>query len=140
MSSFSLSAAKAVSQREDRGASVALRDEQGEALTVTIDGETMPVIARVAGKLSATYRKAEQAAADKAIKRRSMDVTAEAIERQQLDIIAACVLSWNLYDGDTPIPCTKENVVTVFLAAPWIRRDIEGAMSDPARFLADGAE
>ena len=65
-----------------------------------------------------------------------MDVTAESIERQQLDILAACVLSWNLTDGDTPIPCTKENVATVFMAAPWIRRDIEGAMSDPARFLA----
>ena len=136
MSTFSLSAAKAVSTREDEGAAIALRDELGDALTVTVDGETVPVIARVAGKLSATYRRAEQAAADRAIKRRQMDVTAESIERQQLDILAACVLSWNLHDGETPIPCTKENVVTVFMAAPWIRRDIEGAMSDPARFLA----
>lgn len=134
---FSLKAAKAVSSREDKGTKVPLRDEFGEPLMVTAaDGITDAAFAVVVGKLSGIYRKAEQAVNDRTLKRRTTELTAELLEAQELEKLAKCVLSWNLTDDGRAIPATTENVVTVFLAAPWIRRDLEAVMNDPARFLA----
>ena len=136
MASFSLAGAADVAVQQDAGTVVVLHDQTGEVLTYTdTDGKTVEVTALVAGSLSNTYRRAEDAQRDRAIKRRSTQLTGEMLVRQQMELTASCVLSWTLRDGDKPIPCTKENVLTVFTAAPWIRTEIEAAMSDAARFL-----
>ncbi len=136
---FSLKGAAAVATREDEGTDVALLDEQREPLMTLVDGVEVPAVAHVAGKLSSVYRRAEQNANDKLAKafkaNRAKEFDAEAQAEHSMRIIAACVQSWNLTDNGTPIPCTVDNVVQVFKAAPWVLRDIEGAMSDPARFL-----
>ena len=136
MASFSLAGAADVAARQDAGTVVVLHDEVGDVLTFTdADGKVVEVSALVAGSLSSTYRKAEDAQRDRAIKRRSTTLTGEMLTRQQMELTAACVLSWNLRDGDKPIPATRENILTVFLAAPYLRAEIEGAMQDAARFL-----
>ncbi len=136
MGSFSLKGAADVAARQDRGTRVALRDEHGDPLTYTnAEGEVVESTALVAGQLSSLYRKAEDALRDRQLKRRSTVLTAELLNRQQLELIAACVLKWDLFDEERPVPCTKENVITVLIAAPWIRADIEAAMADAARFL-----
>lgn len=136
MAGFSLQGAADVAASQDAGTVVVLHDHEGEALTWTdAEGKEREVTATVAGALSSTYRKAEDAQRDKMLKRRSVTLTGEMLARQQMELTAACVLSWTLRDGDKPIPATRENVVTVFLAAPWIRAEIEAAMSDAARFL-----
>ena len=134
---FSLSGAKKVSAREDKGVEVVLKDEFGDPLTVLgPDNNTLPAVAIVAGKLSARYRSAEQRINDRTLKRRQTDFTAEILERNEIEKIAACVLSWNLTDNGKPIPADLGNVRMVLQVAPWIRRDLEAAMSEPARFLA----
>jgi len=137
-STFSLAAARAVGAREDRGARVALRDELGDPLRV-LDAESGSVtdaFALVAGRHSARFRQAEQRVNDRALKRRNLEITAEIIERNELEKVASCVLSWNLTDNGKPIPCDLPNVVEVLRAAPWIRREFETAMGEPSRFLA----
>jgi len=139
MSEFSLQGAQEVSAQHDKGTWVVLKDSVGEPFTYTdADGVVRECKALVAGQMSTIYRKAEHLNRDKQLKRRSMTLTAETLDRHQLDVIAACVLEWNLQDKGVPIPCTKENVVKVFTAAPWMRNDIEAAIADGARFL-DGA-
>jgi len=136
MASFSLQGAADVAAQQDAGTEIVLHDQTGEPLTYTAaDGSTVEVTALVAGSLSSTYRRAEEAQKDKMLKRRSQTLTGELLTRQQVELTAGCVLSWTLRDGDKPIPCTKENVVTVLTAAPWIRTEIEAAMNDAARFL-----
>lgn len=140
MSTFSLQGATELMAQQDRGTRVVLRDAYGETLTIkeVIDGVETDVEcwALVAGQLSATYRKAEDALRDRQLKRRTaMQLNSETLVKQQMELTAACVLNWNLRDGARVIPCTRENIVTVFIAAPWIRTEIEAAMADPARFL-----
>lgn len=136
MGTFSLQGAQAVTAAQDKGTVMVLKDHEGNPFTYT-DGAGVEheCTARVAGQLSATYRKAEDAMRDRQLKRRSLTITAEMLTKQQLELTAACVLDWNLQDGDKPIPCTREHVIKVLTAAPWIRTDIEAVIADPARFL-----
>ena len=136
MSGFSFQAATDVAATQDKGTVIVLKDQMGEPFTYTDStGNECECTARVAGQLSSTYRKAEDAMRDRQLKRRSITLTGEALARQQMELVAACVLEWNLHNDGKPLPCTKENVIQVFTAAPWIRADIEAVMSDPARFL-----
>ena len=136
MAGFSLHGAAEVATQQDEGTTVVLRDHTDEPITfVDADGTAVEVTARVCGTLSATYRKAHDAQRQKWFKRGSGTPTVEQIDAQQAETVAACVLSWTLCDDGKPIACTKENVLTVFKVAPWIRAQIEAAMADPARFL-----
>lgn len=136
MSKFSLSGAKDVATQQERGTSVVLRDHLGDPFTyVNETGTEVECTAMVAGQFSALYRRAEEAQRDRHLKRRSMQLTGELLARQQIELVAACVMEWNLRDGEKPISCSKENVISVLTVAPWIRADIEAAISDPARFL-----
>lgn len=140
MSVFSLQGAVDLAAGQDRGTRMILKDPTGEPLTTAETDaagnvSSVECWAMVAGQLSSIYRKAEDAMRDRQLKRRSMTLTGEMLAKQQAELIAACVLDWNLHDGPKPIPCTKENILTVFAVAPWIRTDIEAVMSDPARFL-----
>jgi hypothetical protein len=136
MSVFSLKGAAAVASAQDEGVVIVLKDEQGDPLTfVDADGSTKDVTARIAGEFSSTFRRAQEDQRNKALKRRSQQLTGDALERSNLELTAACVLEWTLRDGDTPIECSKTNVITVLTAAPWIRREIEAVRDDAARFL-----
>lgn len=133
---FSLSSARDVSDREEKGTRVTLKDETGETLMVKdAQGNPVPAVAVIVGRNSRTFRRIEQAQADRLLRRRSADLTAEVIENNELEKVAGCVKEWNLSDDGKPIPCDRENVITVLRAAPWIRRDFETAMADASRFL-----
>ena len=58
------------------------------------------------------------------------------------DEVIAAIQVWagkvdgvNADEKGTPLPCTKENVIAVLVAAPWIREEVEAAMNDHARFF-----
>jgi len=138
MGTFSWKGAADVASKQDEGTRVVLRDQLGEAFTyANAEGQTVEMTALVAGSLSSTYRKAEADVRNAMLKRgRSLVLNNEALERQALSVIAACVLEWDLREGDKAIPCTKENVIQLLTAAPWIRGDVEAAMNDAARFLS----
>jgi len=137
MGAFTWKGTADVASKQDAGTRVVLRDQLGEAFTYTdAKGVVVEMTALVAGSLSALYRKAEADVRNAMLKRgRSLVLNNEALEKQALAVIAACVLEWDLREGDKPIPCTKENVIQLLTAAPWIRGDIEAAMNDAARFL-----
>lgn len=105
-------------------------------MTTDKEGAMVEAYAVVLGKFSNTYRKADKDVADAMLRKRTMDLTSDLLEQNELRKIAACVKDWNLRDGAREITSDVHNVVMVLNAAPWIRRDIESTMSDPSRFLA----
>jgi hypothetical protein len=136
MAEFSFETAAGVAAKQNKGTVVVFRDDLGEAFTFKgANGETQEVTVTVAGALSSTYRKAESAQRDRMLKRRTMSLTDEMLQKNQLDLIASCVLEWNLHVDGRAVPCTKENVMQVLTSAPWLRNDLEAAMGDASRFL-----
>lgn len=132
---FSLGKAKGVATKQDQGTRVDLVSEANDPLTfMNKDGVEEQMFVMVAGTFSTTYRNAERKLRDRALKRRASVLTSDTLDEQQLALIVACVLSWNLADGDKPLPLTRENVTMVLQDAPWLRNQIEAAMADAARF------
>lgn len=131
---FDLSTAKPVADREDEGQVVHLSDLHSEPMYYGEDRK--PVTVKVAGTFSATYRRAEQALADRRLKRSARRLTGEGMQKDQLGLVAACVLSWEgFFDNGKPIPCDRSSVVMVLERAPWIREQIERAMEDHEGFF-----
>jgi hypothetical protein len=136
MAEFSFETAAGVAAKQSKGTVVVFRDDLGEPFTFKgANGETQEVTLTVAGALSSVYRKAESAQRDRMLKRRTMSLTDEMLQKNQLDLISACVLEWNLHVDGRAVPCTKENVMQVLTSAPWLRNDLEAAMGDASRFL-----
>lgn len=136
MAEFSFETAAGVAAKQNKGTVVVFRDDLGEPFTFKdANGDTQDVTVVVAGALSSTYRKAESAQRDRMLKRRTTTLTDETLQKNQLELISACVLEWNLHVGGKPVPCTKENVAQVLISAPWLRTDLEAAMGDASRFL-----
>ena len=137
MGGFNLQSAAPTSAKEDEGTPVELHDADGEPIMQGLLNDK-PVTITVVGTYSQKYRKATDVARDKQLKRRRAMLTGDELQKQQLDITASCVLSWDGVNADekgTPLPCTKENVIAVLVAAPWIREEVEAAMNDNARFF-----
>jgi len=134
---FDLGAAKPVAALEDEGQTIEIRDIDGEVMTWTDgDGKAHPVTITVAGSYSTRYRRAQEAQITRTMKRRNPQITGEALGKQRLEVVAACVLAWTGFaNKGKPLPCDKDNVMFVLEAAPWIREQVEGAMEDHAGFF-----
>lgn len=72
-------------------------------------------------------------------RRPNKDIDLEDIERQALDILAACVVGWKdvVWQGQ-PLPCTPENVKKL-LGMKWVRTQVERFVSEPGHFLPDSS-
>lgn len=129
-----ISTSKHLAQQEDDGITITISGPDGDKLTQD-DGVT-PVTITVAGSYSQRYRKAANANRDKLLKQRTRTVGADDLDRQALDLLAACVIAWDGFTDDgKPYPLTRENAVALFDACPWIREQVESAVSDHARFF-----
>lgn len=131
---FDLSTAKDVATRENEGQWVEIHSPAGDRLEWASGGETRPVRVRVAGTYSERYRRAEERMRDRRMKKASR-YSGEQFERDQLRLVAACVLEWEgFFNGGKAIPCDEQNVVTVLQNAPWIQEQIQVGMQDHEGF------
>jgi Mg-chelatase subunit ChlI len=129
-----ISTSKAVASREDEGVEVHIADESGEKQYYGEKGD-QPVTITVVGTYSARYRRAVEASRDKSIKRRSA-IDARTLDDQALETIAGCILDWRGFTNGTDVyPYTRANAVALLEACPWIREQVENAMSDHAAFF-----
>ncbi len=129
---FNLSKAKEVSAREERGTVVHLKDETGAKLYTD---DNAPVTMTVVGSYSATYRRASDAARDAALQSRRNMMEGDKLDSRALGIQAACVKAWEGIESDgVPVPLTLENVTAVLEQAPWIRDQVDAAITDHASF------
>ena len=137
---FDLGAVAPVSDLEDEGTAVHLRDIDDELMYFTPDGEKeeRPVTITVAGSYSKRYRKAQNAHTTRTMKgaRRGTRVTGEALQEQMLDLAATCVIAWDgFFDAGKILSCNKENAVRVFQQAPWFLEQVQAAQVDHASFF-----
>ena len=137
---FDISANKDVAATEDEGIVVPIKDLNGDPQSYEDNGVTKPAVIRVAGTYSTTYRRAAEASREKAMKRRRVAPSGAQMARQELELIAACVLSWEgLANAGQPFPCTKANAIALLDACPWIRQDVEAAMGDHESFFSNSS-
>lgn len=131
---FDLNAGKAVAEREDAGTTIHVRDAAGEKMYQDEAG-TVPVTITVAGTYSTRYRKLMDASGDKSWKKRGT-MEAEDSRRNTLEIIAGCVLGWDGFVASgEPFACNKTNACILLDSCPWIREQVEKAMTDHASFF-----
>jgi hypothetical protein len=137
---MNISKSKEVSHREDEGAVVEIRDPAGEKMYQD-DAQSKPVVITVAGTYSARYRRAADVNRDRMLKQRRNQLDGDQLNQQSLELVAACILSWDGFTADIdgaeqPYPLTKANAVALLAECPWIREQVEAAMNDHASFLA----
>jgi hypothetical protein len=131
-----ISTNKSVAEREDEGVVIQLKDVTGEPQYFGDAENSKPVTMTVAGTYSPTYRKAVAANRDKWLRQRSREMDGDQMDKQSLRTAAACIKGWDgLFSGGAPVPCTKDNVVALLDEAPWIREQVEAAMTDHASFF-----
>ena len=100
-------------------------------LSVTVHGPYSP-------KYKAFVRKQQQSRLQSVSKqhRNTLTITADEIEQGALDLIIACIESWNLsFEGDAVLPLNEENIREVFRQHPWVRDQLDAAMGNAADFL-----
>lgn len=104
----------------------------------------------VLGPASPEYRKAQANVMKSLLNRQNVGKKAKDLEQmldddeyeqQNIAVIVACVTDWqNLYfdpNGDVtePLEFNKENLKTVLVHCPWIRRQLERVILDEKHFM-----
>ena len=126
-----LTQSASVAEREDLGRTVHLKDDRDEP---AYEGDT-PVTVTIAGSYSKRYRRTQETLTQRMFKRRQTQLTAEQFMANRVELVAACVLTWEgIRNGDKPLPCSRENATLLLNAAPWILAQLEDAQADHASF------
>ena len=102
-----------------------LKNEDGSDMTVTVYGTDGDV-----------FQKAQRAKINSKMKlrRTSGKMTAEEIQADTLDLLAAATADWNItLDGAKP-EFTPANVRAVYTRLPWLRKQVDEWMADEANF------
>lgn len=102
-------------------------------------GESLGISIFVFGSDSSAYRKASSDLQTKRLARlgpAKMRLTAAEIEEDTLDLLAHCTDSWKgvTYDGKE-LKCTHDEAKKLYRELPWLREQIDRAISDRANFI-----
>jgi hypothetical protein len=102
----------------------------------------------VCGTDSETYKKIQRKQLNRRMERsarnrnRQLQLTAEELEAENLDVLVACTKSWSENGSPTIefnrgelLPCTPENVRRLYEEYPWMKDQIDQAIGDRANFL-----
>lgn len=131
-----LSSKQDVAKREDEGSTIHLRDEMQEPWIE--DGK--PVTITVAGMYSTRYRRAESASGrrfQKQMRAQGGDFDMRAYNE---DVAAQCVLAWSGFtDSGQPVEPTRDLVLRLFAAMPWVYPQVSAAMENHAAFFGKGS-
>ena len=105
--------------------------------------EDLGITIRVLGKDSDEFQKISRAQSKKRMAKmskgggfRSANVPIEEIERDSLDLLAACTKSWagvKLEGKD--LECNAANAVMIYERFPWIKEQVDTAIGDRANFI-----
>jgi hypothetical protein len=132
-----IATASTVTDREDDGIVVELNDEKNQP-AFGPDGSTRASVT-VAGTYSRRYRLA-QVANRKTMRKRRGVVDDDTIDELAKEQIAACIIAWDGFvKGGQPFPLNRENAVYVLTVMPWVREQIENAMTDHEAFFSKGS-
>ena len=101
-------------------------------------GAKLGMTITLAGTDSPTYVQAQRALVNKRMRSRGAKLTADQIDEDNADLIAACVLDWTgVVEKGAALDCTRANAKSLFLRFPWVKEQASEFMSDRANFLRD---
>jgi len=68
--------------------------------------------------------------------RRGVSITADELDNDSLDLLAACTLGWSgfVVDG-SELECNTENARRLYRQFPWLREQAQQYIDDRANFL-----
>lgn len=106
---------------------------------VLMNGTNEPVTLVLTGADSDKAKKAERATVNRRFKmagRRSSVMTAEELDADALEILAACTLAWSGFalDGQE-LECNAQNAKRLYAQFPWLREQAESFRQDRSNFL-----
>lgn len=118
----------AEAQDQDRGRLFELLDPVTGALT--------GIMLRIAGPDSATQARARLQLVDDLAEMAddAGRVSAASREKARLNMLARCVLGWDISEDGQPVPFTHANVVRLLKAAVWVQAQVDGFAADRAAF------
>jgi hypothetical protein len=113
----------------------------GAELVIThpVTGQDTDIKFTLAGSDSEQYRKAQRLIQNRRLQKPGrMKLDAAVIEKEALELLAACVISWKGVQLDgMELPCTRENAMGVFERFPWLRDQCDNFIGDRQNFLQD---
>lgn len=102
----------------------------------------------VCGSDSETFKKMQRKQLNRRMERsarnrgRQLQLTAEELEAESLDLLVACTKSWNEkgrpeleFNPGELLPCTPENVRRLYEELPWLKEQIDQEIGDRSNFL-----
>lgn len=122
-------------QNDDTAIELEINDREGEPYLA--NGK--PVVLLVVGEYSKAYREAERSITNKVLKaaRAGADVTADDVERRSLERLAGGVAGWrNVIVDGKEAAFSREGVIALLKAAPWVAKQVEGAIQRHASFFS----
>lgn len=105
--------------------------------------EDLGITIRVLGKDSDEFQKKSREQSKKRMAKMSKGgfrstaaVPVEEIERDGLELLAACTKSWDgiVVDGKA-VDCTQPNAIDIYERFPWIKEQVDTAIGDRANFI-----
>lgn len=123
-----LSDIEAEAQAQDRGRDFDLLDP--------VTGKALGMSLRIVGPDSATQRRARLRFADALSEARTPAgiVPAHLAEAARLEMLAGCVVGWDITEDGEAVPFTQANVLRLLRAGHWIQEQVDGFASDRAAF------
>lgn len=91
----------------------------------------------VRGQDSQAYRAASRALTNRRLQKGNRaKLTAEELESESLELLAAATMDWNGFvdASGNPVPCTKQSAITLYRDYPIVREQVDKAINDRANF------
>lgn len=98
----------------------------GRPMTITVGGRDTPA-----------YKALMMRWQNEILRRGSKKLTAEMVNANTLDQLAAITLGWNLEGKDGPIPCDPDTARRLYQDKAWIRDQVEACFADTGRYLGE---
>lgn len=114
-------------QLEDILANVADQDKGAWfELADPVSGAATGIKLKIAGPDSATQHRAHLALTDEMAEMADADgrISAENRERASLNLLARCVLDWEITEEGEPVPFDTKNLLRI-LRIPWVRAQVD---------------
>jgi hypothetical protein len=99
--------------------------------------EGAPITISIVGMDSEQFRTRHRAIINRRLNAgKKVKVTAEEIEAESIDTIAACITGWQYVELDGKIlEFSRANAKTLLTRLPWLREQLDEAIADRANFL-----
>ncbi|HEV7284878.1 MAG TPA: hypothetical protein VGN75_08470 [Kaistia sp.] len=104
-----------------------------------VTGKPTGIKFRVAGPDSDVHRRARLALGDELAEMAGPDgrVTAEHREKAGINMLARCVLGWEIQEDGKPVPFSHKACVRVLSAGQWIRGQVDAFAGDRRNFAPE---